>query len=834
MKNTVALRFIVSFILGSLGLTGIVVFVWSGMGDVQSQMARSSEQSTSLMHLHHSEQAFASAERASAQDLRAENLSLRTFAKDQFSYAFVHLGMLAERLSDTPVIVGQINELRADVRGFSTLYDEAIDLQDEVNTVGLSLHQSFVTAEGMLTAMFASDRVNDGGQRYETLMAIYTAYDTARQLTQNTLYRRNIPLLAVIEQELEQALEPAARLRSVTRGEFRDQIDGLVALVATTQAGMARLTELDRISHGLEQRRMEFESPQIYAEFSTIISALSESRARADAQAVETSMIARNNVVLIVALCIVLLLMLTLANIVALLRPLNQFLNAVQNIAQGKAAGQLPSWRRDEFGQMAKAVALIDDRGASASRIHKALDRSDMMLVVARSMKDVVYVSKQLEDLANENGAQDDYDSSLAWLVGLDNDLARKADSGVEAVIPVNIGGRHFDARIRPIAENSAHAGLIIQLIDRTATRKLQCDIGQLVGRVIAGDFTSRIAPNVEGGELNEIGQDVNRMCESFERGFADVAQTVAALAHGDLTQRMEGQYEGVFCTLQQDINSSLATLGELIGDITLTGELLASHSGEVAEEADQLSHQTEMQATALRQCSATMREMARAIANTSERSGELRSLSTATATGAGEAAIIAEAARAAMSEIETAASRMRDIVAVINAISFQTKLLALNAAVEAARAGQAGSGFAVVASEVRHLADRAARSAQDISALISTSIRYVDSGSVQVSETGEKLDSIAQSVNDMNRAIISISTMSTEQSRSVEEVTAAISAMDDATQQQSSLAEGGAKRARSLQDSAQRLRGLIAQFQLTIAPTAEDEDVDLAITHRS
>ena len=53
-------------------------------------------------------------------------------------------------------------------------------------------------------------------------------------------------------------------------------------------------------------------------------------------------------------------------------------------------------------------------------------------------------------------------------------------------------------------------------------------------------------------------------------------------------------------------------------------------------------------------------------------------------------------------------------------------------------------------------------------------------------------------------------------------EVTAAISAMDDATGHQASLAEGGARRARSLQDSAGRLQQQISQFTLISVEEAE------------
>jgi methyl-accepting chemotaxis protein len=298
-------------------------------------------------------------------------------------------------------------------------------------------------------------------------------------------------------------------------------------------------------------------------------------------------------------------------------------------------------------------------------------------------------------------------------------------------------------------------------------------------------------------------------------RSLNALAEGLARLAEGDLTISMDDDFTEAYRQIKDDFNTTVGQLRDIIDSIVASTRDIASASQEISSSTTDLSQRTEEQAASLEETSASMEEISATVQKNAEHAHHANA-------SAGKAREVADRGRTvvaktvdAMAQIEASATKISDIIGVIDEIARQTNLLALNAAVEAARAGDAGRGFAVVASEVRTLAQRSSQAAKDIKDLINNSNGQVKEGVDLVSQAGAALVEIVESIKEVAAVVAEIASASSEQATGIEQVNKALNQMDEVTQQNSALVEENAATAKTLEQQAAAMDERVAFFRL-------------------
>ena len=298
--------------------------------------------------------------------------------------------------------------------------------------------------------------------------------------------------------------------------------------------------------------------------------------------------------------------------------------------------------------------------------------------------------------------------------------------------------------------------------------------------------------------------------------------EVVAATRTNDLTRRipLEGK-TGDIAQLCAGVNGLLDTMVAVVSDIKISAGEVSNAAAEISTSTTDLSQRTEEQAASLEQTSSSMEEISATVKKNAESAQQANQFATGTREVADRGGEVVAQAVGAMARIEESSRKISDIIGVIDEIARQTNLLALNAAVEAARAGDAGRGFAVVASEVRSLAQRSSQAAKDIKDLITNSSNQVKEGVELVNKAGASLGEIVDSIKKVAEIVSDIAAASGEQATGLDQVNAALSQMDEVTQQNSALVEENAATAKTLEQQSMAMNERVGAFRLTDQPSA-------------
>ena len=517
--------------------------------------------------------------------------------------------------------------------------------------------------------------------------------------------------------------------------------------------------------------------------------------------------------------------------------PLKRITTIAKSIAKGELSNEVTIMQRDEIGQLAHAFRdmsnSLKEKAEAAEHIAlgnlkvevEAVSDEDAlgqaMVTMKESLNTVlnelqVTIEKQKAGDIEARCHPENFKGAYAELSQGVNDaldaVIKPLLEGIDIMQEYSRGNLEKEMKNLPGKQIVLTRGLngirdnLKALIDEGVMLAKAAEEGQLQ---IRGD-TTRFQ-----GSYCEIIQSMNNTIENILAPVNEAIDCLAAMAKGDLTLRVTGDYQGDHARMQEAMNTTLASLNNILHQVALAAEQFISVSQQVSDSSQSLSRGATEQASALQEITATMVEQGSQTKQNAANATQARELANVARDSADRGNNHMKQMLNAMSDINESSGNISKIIKVIDEIAFQTNLLALNAAVEAARAGVHGKGFAVVAEEVRNLAQRSAKAARETTDLIEGSVRKVGHGTEIANKTAQALEEIVQGISKASDFVGEIASASSEQAMGIDQVNDSLRQIDKVTHSNTASAEQSAAAAQQLTSQATQLKKMLSQFQL-------------------
>jgi len=331
--------------------------------------------------------------------------------------------------------------------------------------------------------------------------------------------------------------------------------------------------------------------------------------------------------------------------------------------------------------------------------------------------------------------------------------------------------------------------------------------LGQLAGGNTAAEVTGRDRHDEIGKVAGAMQILKERMIEA-ERVKADhaAAELRASEQRKADMNKVADDFETAVGEIVEAVSSASRELESSATSLAATAERAQSLSTSVAESSEEASANVQSVAAATEELSSSVGEIGRQVHES--------------ARIASEAVSQAHSTTEHVSGLSKAASRIGDVVELINNIAGQTNLLALNATIEAARAGEAGRGFAVVASEVKALAEQTSKATgeigqqiADIQAATEQSVGAIGNISATIERFSEISSTIAAAVEEQGGVTKEISHNVQQAASGTQQVSSRIVDVQRDASETGSASSQVLSAARALTTESARLRAEMSRF---------------------
>ncbi|KRA51192.1 hypothetical protein ASD77_16445 [Pseudoxanthomonas sp. Root65] len=334
-------------------------------------------------------------------------------------------------------------------------------------------------------------------------------------------------------------------------------------------------------------------------------------------------------------------------------QPLRGAVAIAGDVAAGRLDGRIDTTRQDEVGQLLSAMHRVQTQVVSVIAAQTEMTRRHDEGEISFRIDDSVFPGEYGRMVRDTNTLVAAHIAVKMRAVGI---MRRYADGDLSEDMDRLPGEKAFITETLDACKSTLSA--------------INGEIKRLAMAASAGDFSQRGDVDKYRHDFRDMVGGLNHLMETTDGNLAEVSELLKAIARGDLTARMEGDFHGVFASMRDDANATVAQLTDIVGRIQEASGSINTAAGEIASGNLDLSRRTEQQAANLEETAASMEELTSTVRQNAESARQANQFAIGAASVASQGGDVVGKVVTTMTDIEQSSKKIAEIISVIDAWS--------------------------------------------------------------------------------------------------------------------------------------------------------------------
>lgn len=245
-----------------------------------------------------------------------------------------------------------------------------------------------------------------------------------------------------------------------------------------------------------------------------------------------------------------------------------------------------------------------------AKQLEIAMEQISSNIMIANSKLEIVYMNKHMRQFLHERAeafksALPDFDADKILGANIvcfhrhpEHNRAMLQKIKGPTLTEITLGAFHLGLMIIPVFNrNGEQISTLVEWQDKTAEKRLIEQIGAAVKAAEERLLDRRIDLSQTSGIVKQLGESVNRLLETIENPIKEAVNVSVALAEGNLTEHMQGDYLGRFAVLKESLNVAVDNLSSMMVQTRIAAHNVLQGTEQINQGSQDLNARTQNQA---------------------------------------------------------------------------------------------------------------------------------------------------------------------------------------------------------------------------------------------